>query len=371
MPPHTLAHRPGAPSPQRRQTSVPVVGEPDRGLAPLAALRATGTTGRRAGGPDPACCARRRRSGRRGGGGDQRRRDERRAATARRGCGRRSRRSANRPARRRSTGARSAPAHSGEPDRRSGTATPAAPARRPAGPARRRRRARATSGLRSSCSASSCSSTTTIAARSGHGAHTAVRAPITTSTPPAAAAHSSRHVRRPSGRPAAGGSRRAGPVGRRASRRASARAGRRGEHRHDVVARRQPQHTAAVRQQVARRRDGPARTGSRDRARRRRSRGDIGGWTGARRGTAAAGRRPSAPMPSAASSMMSAAGPHRTDLGDRPRAGRRRTISSRGPSATTQPPTRRPCERDANDVDPTRRRRHARGRGSRTACRAR
>ncbi len=60
----------------------------------------------------------------------------------------------------------------------------------------RRARSTATSrachvGLRSSCSASSCSSTTTTVARSGHGAHAAARAPITTSTPPAAAAHSS------------------------------------------------------------------------------------------------------------------------------------------------------------------------------------
>ena len=59
----------------------------------------------------------------------------------------------------------------------------------------RRARSSATSrachvGLRSSCSASSCSSTTTMAARSGHGAHTAARAPITTSTPLAAADHS-------------------------------------------------------------------------------------------------------------------------------------------------------------------------------------
>ena len=45
-------------------------------------------------------------------------------------------------------------------------------------------------GLRSSCSASSCSSSTTTAARSGHGAQAADRAPMTTSTPAAAAAHS-------------------------------------------------------------------------------------------------------------------------------------------------------------------------------------
>ncbi len=42
----------------------------------------------------------------------------------------------------------------------------------------------------SSWSASSCSSITTTAARSGHGAQDAARAPITTSTPPAAAAQS-------------------------------------------------------------------------------------------------------------------------------------------------------------------------------------
>ena len=42
-------------------------------------------------------------------------------------------------------------------------------------------------GLLSLCNASSCSSITTAAAMPGHGAHAAVRVPITTSTPPAAA----------------------------------------------------------------------------------------------------------------------------------------------------------------------------------------
>ena len=46
-------------------------------------------------------------------------------------------------------------------------------------------------GERSSCSVSSCSSTTTSAARSGTDAHTADRAPTTTSTPDAAATQSS------------------------------------------------------------------------------------------------------------------------------------------------------------------------------------
>ena len=46
-------------------------------------------------------------------------------------------------------------------------------------------------GARSSCSASSCSSMTTADAISGHGAHAADLGPITTSTPPIAAAQSS------------------------------------------------------------------------------------------------------------------------------------------------------------------------------------
>ena len=46
-------------------------------------------------------------------------------------------------------------------------------------------------GDRSSCSASSCSSSTTMLCRPGHGAHTALRPPTTTSTPAAACAHSS------------------------------------------------------------------------------------------------------------------------------------------------------------------------------------
>ena len=46
-------------------------------------------------------------------------------------------------------------------------------------------------GVRSSCSESSCSSMTTIERRFGTLANTALRAPTTTSTPPAALAHSS------------------------------------------------------------------------------------------------------------------------------------------------------------------------------------
>ena len=46
-------------------------------------------------------------------------------------------------------------------------------------------------GDRSSINDSSCSSITTIALNRGHGANTADRAPITTSTPPSALSHSS------------------------------------------------------------------------------------------------------------------------------------------------------------------------------------
>ena len=44
-------------------------------------------------------------------------------------------------------------------------------------------------GDRSSCSASSCSSSTTIALMPAHGDQIALRPPMTTSTPPAARAH--------------------------------------------------------------------------------------------------------------------------------------------------------------------------------------
>ena len=67
----------------------------------------------------------------------------------------------------------------------------------PASLARRRHRARATSGTRSSLSASSCSSITTTTARSGTGAHTALRAPIVTPAPARACAQSRGSRRRP------------------------------------------------------------------------------------------------------------------------------------------------------------------------------
>jgi hypothetical protein len=70
-------------------------------------------------------------------------------------------------------------------------ATRARTARRCGGSVRRPRPRACQVGLRSFCRASSCSSSTTAAARSRHGAHAAVRVPITTSTPPAAAAQSS------------------------------------------------------------------------------------------------------------------------------------------------------------------------------------
>ena len=181
-------------------------------------------------------------------------------------------------------------------------------------------------GLRSSCSASSCSSRTTTAASRGHGAHAAARAPMTTSTPAAASAQSCGHDgHRQPGRVAAAW-RRSCPVDRRH------------DDEHGTEPRPPPPARAARRRSAASRStpppppsrragvgmyrlDGDVRCVARAAGRRRR-----GGLAATRNGR----RRPAAQRTDAqrARSISSAVGPTRADLGDRPqlRSTRRQSV---------------------------------------------
>ena len=182
-------HTGGRTVPQRRHASVPSSAEPDGRVAALAAgQRATRSAGQDPGPARRVVHAHDGAVGRAGG---------RSAATSRSDVFHGSSRlrsttsTIGQPARSSSIAGRSQPVADGsQPDRRSDTATPAAPGPRPAGPARRRRRGRATSGCAPPAAPRRARRATTTAARSGHGAHAAARAPITTSTPAAAAAHS-------------------------------------------------------------------------------------------------------------------------------------------------------------------------------------
>ncbi len=208
------------------------------------------------------------------------------------------------------------------------------------------RRARSTTtsrachvGLRSSCRASSCSSTTTAAARPGHGAHAASRAPITTSTPPAARAQS------------CGTTATVSPARRRRA------ASRRARSIEGTTASTGPRRVAAAMTGTTSSVGGSRRTAASPSKARAAS-----GWIGAtwRPLVAGAGnpatfvggdaatrngrRRPAAQRIDAqwASSISSAGGPRELTLA----SGRSRSASTPaagGSSSTTQPPTRRPC----------------------------
>ena len=239
------------------------------------------------------------------------------------------------------------------------------------------RRARSTTtsrachvGLRSSCSASSCSSRTTTAARSGHGAHAATRDPMTTSTPAAAAAHSCGHTATLQPGPAQPDGVEAGPVGRRHDDQRRPAPG--GGQQRPAARRRSAgsaQHPAPGGQQaggVGARRFGPARPCAGSAAARRRS---SAGWPSTRNGRS----RPAAQRTDAhrASSITPAVGPRELTFA----IGRIRSIVER----TDRPgrarrPSRRPAARAAAPAPRAEvhvERRASSGRGSRTPCRAR
>ena len=242
---------------------------------------------------------------------------------------------------------------------------------RPARTARRARAARSTAtsrachvGVRSSCSASSCSSSTTIAARSGHGAHAAARAPIDdVDAARGRASHSLGHAAPPTARRGAGGRRAPAPRRPTGGRPASARARQRvpSTSGSGSVGRR---HAAPP--PLAERRprgvDGRHRCGVDRRPGRPRT--VAGGLAATRNGR----RRPAPQRTDAqrARSMTSAGGPMPDHLGDRQqpvdRHVRRRRRRGGRPSRRRagRAAGRAPC-----DPSRTRRRRARRGRGSR------
>ena len=330
---------------------------------------ASGSCGRPGSGPARACCARTRPSGRVAQVGDQRRRDERRlprlVAPAVDDLD-------DRPA-----GAlvvdRRPPQPAPDSGQRRltvghGDTSSTGDARR-GGPARRRRRGRATSGCAPPAAPRRARRRRRPRPGRGHGAHAAARAPMTTSTPAAAAAHScgTSATVSPARRSRVASSRAA--VDRRHHDQRRPERDRGGEHRADVVGRWEAQHAAAG-ARAGRPRPACDRLDG-DAGPPRRAAGRptlVGGLAVTRNGRS----RPAAPAHRRPAGQVDQLGRRtaRADLGDRPQASA--AGASGGSSSTTQPPTRRPCSGTrTSEPTCTTARPSRRGRGSRTPCRAR